>query len=100
MRVIARSVLLAYTERHPETAASLERWFRLIKAADWTSMNDLRQTVPKAKVLNRERARFEVAGGNYRMVASFDFRRKTAFIKFLGTHAEYDAVDALTINMF
>ena len=100
MRVIARNVLLAYARVHPETAVPLERWYRLIKAANWTSMDDIRLASPKAKVLNRDRARFEVAGGNYRMIASFDFRRKTAYIKFLGTHAEYDAVDALTINMF
>jgi mRNA interferase HigB len=100
MRLIARNVLLAYAELHPETAVSLERWYRLIRAAAWTSMDDVRRTVPKAKVLNRHRARFEVAGGNYRLIASFDFRRQIVFIKFLGTHAEYDAVDALTVAKF
>jgi mRNA interferase HigB len=100
MRLIARSVLLAYSELHPETAVSLERWYRLIRAAAWTSMDDVRRTVPKAKVLNRDRARFEVAGGNYRLIASFDFRRQIVFIKFLGTHAEYDAVDALTVTKY
>ena len=52
---------------------------------------------PKAKVLNRDRARFEVAGGNYRLIASFDFRRQIVFVKFIGTHAEYDAIDPLTV---
>lgn len=100
MRLIARNVLLAYAETHPETTVSLERWCRLIKAAAWTSMDDVRRTVPKAKVLNRERARFEVAGGNYRLVAAFDFRRQIVFIKFLGTHAEYDTIDALTVAKY
>jgi mRNA interferase HigB len=100
MRLIARNVLLTYAETHPETAVPLERWYRLVKAANWTSMDDVRRTVPKAKVLNRDRVRFEVAGGNYRLIASFDFRRQIVFVKFLGTHAEYDAIDALTIVMF
>ena len=100
MRLIARNVLLTYAETHPETAVPLERWYRLVKAANWTSMDDVRRAAPKAKVLNRDRVRFEVAGGNYRLIASFDFRRKTVFIKFLGTHAEYDAIDALTIAIF
>ena len=100
MRLIARSVLLAYAETHPETSVPLERWYRLIKAASWSSMDEVRRTVPKAKVLNRDRVRFEVAGGNYRLIASFDFRRQIAFIKFLGTHADYDAIDALTVAMF
>jgi len=100
MRLIARSVLLAYARTHPETAVPLERWYRLVKAANWTSMDDIRRVSPKAKVLNRTRARFEVAGGNYRLIASFDFRRQIVFVKFIGTHAEYDAIDPLTVARF
>ena len=100
MRLIARSVLLEYSEQHPSTAVALERWYRLIRVANWTSMDDIRQAVPKAKVLNRDRVRFEVAGGNYRLIASFDYRRQIVFIKFLGTHAEYDKIDALTVSMY
>lgn len=100
MRLIARHVLLAYAEKHPETAVSLERWLRLVKAANWTSMDQVRRAAPRAKVLNRDRVRFEVAGGNYRLIAAFDFRRQIVFVKFLGTHAEYNTVDALTVAMF
>ena len=100
MRVIARNVLVTFWERHPETKEPLERWYRLAKAAQWTSTNDIQMSVPKAKVLNRERVRFEVAGGNYRLVVAFDFRRRIAFVKFIGTHAEFDRVDALKISQF
>jgi mRNA interferase HigB len=65
-----------------------------------TSMDDIRRAAPKSKVLNRDRARFEVAGGDYRLIAAFDFRRQIAFVKFIGTHAEYDAIDALTVARF
>jgi mRNA interferase HigB len=51
-------------------------------------------------VLNRERARFEVAGGNYRFVVAFDFRRQIAFVKFIGTHAQYDNIDALKVSQY
>ena len=63
-------------------------------------MDDVRRAAPKSKVLNRDRARFEVAGGDYRLIAGFDFRRQIAFVKFIGTHAEYDAIDALTVARF
>jgi len=43
---------------------------------------------------------FEVAGGNYRLVVAFDFRRQVAFVKFIGTHAEYDRIDALTVSQY
>jgi|ERR1700736_2690199 mRNA interferase HigB len=78
MRLIARNVLLAYARAHPETAVPLERWYRLVKAANCASMDDIRQVAPTAKVVNRERARFEVAGGNYRMIAAFDFHQRRA----------------------
>jgi mRNA interferase HigB len=63
-------------------------------------MDDVMKAVQKAKVLNGERVRFEVAGGNFRMIVAFDFDRQAAWIKFLGTHTEYDAVDALTGQIF
>jgi mRNA interferase HigB len=100
MRVIARNVLVAFWSKHPRAKASLEHWYRLAKAAHRTSMDDVQAAAPKAKVLNRERARFEVAGGNYRLVVAFDFGRQIAFIKFIGTHAQYDNVDALTVSQF
>jgi len=72
----------------------------LVKASNWASTDEVQQAAPKAKVLNRERVRFEVAGGNYRLIAAFDFRRQVAFVKFVGTHAEYDRVDALTVSQY
>jgi mRNA interferase HigB len=100
MRLIARNVLLAYAARHPEMAVLLDRWQRLIRAGAWSFMDEVRRAAPKAKVLNRDRVRFAIAGGDYRLIAAFDFRRQIVFVKFLGTHAEYDAIDALTVAMY
>ncbi len=58
------------------------------------------KAAPKCKALNRERVRFEVAGGAHRLIVAFDFVRQVAFIKFVGTHAEYDRIDALTVSQF
>ena len=100
MRVIARNVLVAFWAKHPEARASLERWHTLVRAAHWASTDEVQKAAPKAKVLNGERVRFEVAGGNYRLIAAFDFRRQIAFVKFIGTHAEYDRIDALTVSQY
>ena len=100
MRLIARSTLAAFWEEHPETKASLLHWIAVAKAAEWKSGADVQAAFSKAKVLAADRARFEVAGGGYRMIVAFDFRRGIAFVKFIGTHAEYDRVDALTVSMF
>src|SRR6202008_734336 len=100
MRVIARNTVIGFSADHPETKASLERWYKLGRAAHWTSTDEGMKEGPRAKVLNRARVRFEIAGGNYRLVAAFDFRRQIAFVKFIGTHAEYDRVDVLTASQF
>ena len=100
MRVVARNVLERFAERHPGSASSLERWYRVFRAASWVSMSEIQRTIPKAKVLNGERVRFEVAGGAYRLIVAFDFRRQAAFVKYIGTHSEYDAIDALTVSRF
>jgi mRNA interferase HigB len=100
MRVIARNTLIDFWSKHPEARISLERWYKLVRATHWASTNEIQIAAPKSKVLNRERVRFEVAGGNYRLVVAFDFRRQVAFVKFIGTHAEYDRIDALTISQF
>jgi mRNA interferase HigB len=100
MRIIAWSTLAAYAEGHPETKIFLTRWRTLVKAAKWTSMDDVRQAARNAKPLNGERVRFEVAGGNYRLIVAIDFGRQTVFVKFIGTHAEYDKIDALKVSKF
>jgi mRNA interferase HigB len=100
MRVIARNTLVDFWSKHPEAKVALERWYKLVRATHWNSTDEVQRAAPKSKVLNRERVRFEVAGGNYRLVVAFDFRRQVAFIKFIGTKAEYDRIDALTISQY
>jgi mRNA interferase HigB len=100
MRVIARNTLVEFWNKHPEAKVALGRWYKLVSAAHWTSGDEVQRAAPKSKVLNRERVRFEVAGGNYRLVVAFDFRRQVAFVKFIGSHAEYDHIDARTVSQF
>jgi mRNA interferase HigB len=100
MRIIARSTLVAFWEKHPETKASLTHWQNVAKAAEWQNASDGQAAFSKAKVLNGERVRFEVAGGDYRLIVAFDFRRAIAFVKFVGTHKKYDRIDALAVNLF
>ena len=100
MRIIARHTLTAFALRHPETRASLEHWYRVAKAAEWSSAQDVVATFSNASTLNAERVRFKVAGNDYRMIVAFDFQRGVAFIKFIGTHAEYDRIDALNVAIY
>lgn len=100
VRIIKRSTLAEFWAAHPETRASLEGWLRVASAASWRTSAEVRASFSKAVVLNAERVRFEVAGGNYRLIVAFRFDLQIAWIKFIGTHSEYDAIDALTVSKF
>ncbi len=100
MRIIARNTIIQFTERHPDARPALEHWYRVAKAANWKTPQQVQSSFSKCRPLNAERVRFEIHGGNYRMIVAFDYQRGVAFIKFIGTHAEYDRIDALTVSQF
>ena len=100
MNVIARRNLEAYWRRHPETEQPLRAWLMSARTQNWTSMNTVLGTFSKASPINAERCVFDICGGNYRPIVAFKFSARVAFIKFIGTHAEYDRVDAATVSEF
>lgn len=100
MRIISRTRLLEYAATHPEARTSIEHWAKLTQRAEWGTTHEVQAAFSKAKVLNADRVRFEIKGGDYRLIVAFDFRRQIAFIKFIGAHAEYDRIDALTVAHF
>jgi mRNA interferase HigB len=100
MRIIARRTLAAFAAENPKASASIERWHQIARHATWKSPVEVKAAFSGAKVLNDERVRFELHGGDFRLIVAFDFRRQVAFVKFIGTHAQYDKIDALTVEMF
>ncbi len=100
MRLIAIGNLRDFWTTHPETKSSLQHWVEVIENGKWATTSEIQSSFPKANVLNGERIRFEVSGGNYRLIAAFKFKNQIAFVKFIGTHAEYDRIDALTVAQF
>jgi mRNA interferase HigB len=100
MNVIARKNLEVFWRRHPETEQPLRAWLVSAKTTDWTSMNAVVRTYSKASPVTAERCVFDICGGNYRLIVAFKFSARVAFIKFIGTHAQYDRVDAATVSEF
>ncbi len=100
MRIIARHHLVDFSARNPQAMASINHWFEIAKAAKWAAASEVQSAFSKAKVLNGERVRFEISGGDFRLIVAFNFKHQIAFIKFLGTHAEYDKIDALTVSLY
>ena len=70
------------------------------RTQNWTSMNAILATFSKSSPINAERCVFDICGGNYRLIVAFKFSARVAFIKFIGTDAEYDRVEAATVSAF
>ena len=100
MNLIARATLIVYGDQHPETKVALIELVKRIRTAEWTSMDEVQRAFSRATVLNGERVKFDVCGGNYRVIVAFKFSAKLAFVKFVGTHGEYDRINALTVSQF
>lgn len=100
VRVVAYRNVREYWLRHPQAETALRHWLSVVSRARWRTSQDVLGSFSKAKVLTVTRVRFEISGGDFRLIAAFNFRRQIAFVKFIGSHAEYDRIDALTVSMF
>jgi mRNA interferase HigB len=97
MNVVARKTLQAFWMRHPKAKGPLTTWYRLARAAEWKTPQDVRDSFGSADFLGDNRVVFDVGGNNYRVVVRVSYRFKQVLVKFVGTHAEYDGIDAETI---
>ena len=97
MRVIGREKLERFWRRHNDAEKPLSYWFHAVKSEIWDKPTELMGRFPNARVIGRDRAIFNIKGNNYRLVAAVNCQRKLIRIRFVGTHAEYDRIDALEV---
>lgn len=97
MRIIARSTLIEYYTLNPDSRTALEEWFQKTRQAKWTCFADVRRTFGSADSVGNQRYVFNIRGNNYRLVAVVKFTIQTVYIRFVGTHPEYDKIDVKTI---
>lgn len=100
MRVIAKRTLVEFWTIHPETEQPLKAWVQATRSAEWKTSADVKSTYAKASIVDNERVVFNVCDGNYRLVVAVDYGHQIVFIKFLGTHKEYDKIDAATVSLY
>lgn len=93
-RIIAKSTLRKFWEKHADSEQYLKTWYDTAFHADWKSPSDIKETYANASILKNSRIVFNIKGNSYRLVVRFNFEKQWAFIRFIGTHAEYDKVDA------
>ncbi len=100
MRIIALSTLKAFIESNPAYADAREpvmAWYRHVRGADWTTPADVKRSIRTASILKDGRVAFNIAGNKYRVVVWINYPYRVVYIRFIGTHRQYDGIDAQTI---
>lgn len=97
MRIIARSTLRDYWEVHSDVEDALKAWYYDTSRADWQSPSDVKEAHRNASIIANNRVVFNIKGNKYRLIVAIRYDIGIIFIRFIGTHAEYDQVDAETV---
>lgn len=97
MRIIARSKIIEYYTEHPDAETALEDWCQKVKKAEWTCFSDIKEMFNSVDSVGNQHYVFNIRGNNYRLIVVVKFTIKTVLIRFIGTHAEYDLIDAKNI---
>lgn len=100
MRVIAKRTLRRFWKRHSDAQGPLEAWHSETLKASWPTPQRVKLQFGSASILKGGRVVFNIGGNKYRLIVSMDFGRQACFVKFIGTHAEYDAINAETVNAY
>ncbi len=96
-RIFSKGTLRQFWEKHPETEQYLKTWYETAMKSDWKSPNDVKNTYANASILKNQRVVFNIKGNAYRMIVKFNFEKQWMFVRFIGTHQEYDKINANTI---
>lgn len=97
MRIIARKTLREFWERHPDAEHPLRAWHEDVKHADWKTPSDIKAVYRNASIVGNNRVVFNIKGNDYRLVAAINYAVGVVYIRFVGTHKEYDKIDVTTI---
>lgn len=104
MRIIARRTLRAFVEGRaghkdrPALKAALDAWFDEVRRARWTSTADVKRSYATASIVSAERIVFNIKGNDYRLVVAVDFEKGIVWIKWIGTHRDYDRIDVTEVE--
>jgi mRNA interferase HigB len=97
MRIIARSTLREYWQKHPDTEQPLKAWFDDTSRANWKTPSDIKENYANASIIANNRVVFNIKGNNHRLIVHIRYDISIVFIRFIGTHQEYDKIDAATV---
>jgi mRNA interferase HigB len=98
MKIVAVSALKRFWARHHDSEQSLKAWYYESKHAVWTTPRQIKARYASASFVGKNRVVFNIKGNDYRLVVAIAYRFQAVYIKFVGTHAQYDKIDAATVE--
>lgn len=98
MRVIAKRTLVQFYENHSDAQTPLIAWHDFVLKANWQTPQDIKNDFASASFVGNTRVVFNIGGNNYRLVADINYQIGAVWIKFIGTHAQYDKIDVESVN--
>lgn len=98
MRIIAISQLKSFWQKYPDSEQPLLAWIDEAKNADWLTPTEIKEQFRSASILKSRRVVFNIKGNDYRLVVAVAYRYSALYIKFVGTHKQYDAINAETVE--
>ena len=97
MRIVAKKVLRQFWGIHPDAEQALRAWHTKTKRANWEATSDVKKDYGNASYVANNRAVFNIKGNQYRLVVAVNYPYRIVYIRFVGTHNEYDKIDTITI---
>ncbi len=94
VHVISRKILVDYYNKHKETKSQLESWYHEAKNAEWKNPQEIKEKYGSASIIGDNRIVFNIKGNKYRLVTKLKYQMKIVYIRFIGTHKEYDKINA------
>ena len=97
MRIVTFLRIKGFIKKHSNSDVALRDWYSKTKRSEWDNLNDIKQSFNSVDYVGNNRYVFNIKGNDYRLVAIIIFASKKVYIRFIGTHAEYDKINASTI---
>ncbi len=97
MVVISKTILVEFGKEHADAIDSMNHWWKTVQAKDWKSLNDIKKDFGSVDYVGNDRYVFNIKGNRYRLVAMIFFNIRTVFIRYIGTHKDYNKIDCNTI---
>lgn len=97
MRIIARKTLREFWEQHPDARQSLQAWYADVRHAIWKTPSSIKNVYRNASFIANNRVVFNIMGNKYRLIVAVQYEYGIVYIRFIGTHQQYDKIDAATV---